>query len=182
MNNIRPSCSFDITCSTLSFSAEKIWLVSRIWRPRWAIFNDTSPTSSWPDSSSGKGAPALAVSRSRDRSRDRAPHWKPWTPVPANKDCQHREETRLLQSWRQSIAQKHGRDSDPNAAKRWPSISRPIRASYTVAGCPYSNRNWCRKAGVSQHAQRRTHRHRLAIETGLVSRIATPPGSMIAAS
>ena len=50
MNSIRPSCSFDMSWSTLSFSAEKISLLSRICRPRLAIFSVTSPNSSCSDS------------------------------------------------------------------------------------------------------------------------------------
>ena len=45
-----PSCSLDMSWSTLSFNAEKISLVSRIWRPRFAIFSVTSPNSSCSDS------------------------------------------------------------------------------------------------------------------------------------
>jgi len=66
VNSMSPSCSLVMTCSTLSFRAEKIWFVSRICRPRWAIFSDTRPTSS-PALvySSGSRSPALAVSRFR---------------------------------------------------------------------------------------------------------------------
>ena len=46
VNSIRPSCRLAMNWSTLSFSAEKISLASRIWRPRLAIFKLTSPYSS----------------------------------------------------------------------------------------------------------------------------------------
>jgi hypothetical protein len=67
VNSINPSCSLDMSWSTLSFNAEKISLVSRICRPKLAIFNVTSPNSSCSDSlpESSSLVPKLTLSKLR---------------------------------------------------------------------------------------------------------------------
>ena len=182
---MRPSCRLAITCSTLSLRAEKIWLVSRILRPRWAILRETSPTSSAGESSAGSisVSPALALSRlaaillrgpsaTFEITADNTSEQKMAT-TQKNAACCRRGVS--------SLRRKTVETPTRTLPKGCPLSCNGILTSYTVPGL-YSMRNWRRKP-----ASRKTMRSRrggigLPFSAGLVSRMAVPNGSTIAAS